>query len=78
MRACRERRSRGQALLSSAQASHDLPVPVGPTIARWLCSCTHWLVARGLEEPAIEPPRSAIVDVLDGGGLTQLGGRQAA
>src|SRR5215831_3199458 len=31
----------------------------------------------GLEERAIEPSRSAVVDVLDGGGLTQLGGGQA-
>jgi len=46
-------------------------------IARWLCSRTHgWW--RGPEESAIEPPRSAVVDVLDGGGLTELGGGQAA
>src|SRR5215471_21854153 len=32
----------------------------------------------GLEERAIEPPRSAVVDVLDGGGLTEFGGGQAA
>jgi hypothetical protein len=31
-----------------------------------------------LEESAVEAARSAIVDVLDGGGLSELGGGQAA
>ena len=38
-----------QALLPSAQASQDLPVPVGPTMTRWLASRIHWQVTRLLE-----------------------------
>jgi hypothetical protein len=42
-------------------------------MARWLCSRTHWLVVRGLEESAVEAARGAIVDVLDRRGLPELG-----
>ena len=31
-----------------------------------------------LEESPVEPPSGAVIDVLDGGGLTELGGGQSA
>jgi hypothetical protein len=58
-----------QALLPGAQVSHDLPVPAWLTIAKWLHGS---IGCEGLEERPVKTTGDTIVDILDGGGLTEL------
>ena len=57
--------------MASAQASQDLPTPVGPSMV--VRRVDPVAGDEALHERAIEAARGAPVDILDGGALTQLG-----
>src|SRR5580692_3549996 len=59
-----------------AQARKLLPLPVGPRIRTLLCSCSQRPLARLWDQAAVETARSAVVDILEAGGLAQLGKAQ--
>src|SRR3954453_10843293 len=58
-----------------AQARKLLPLPVGPRIRTLLCWCSQRPLAR-LWIRLRSRPRSAVVDILEAGGLAQLGKAQ--
>src|SRR2546423_1180872 len=57
-----------------AQARKLLPLPVGPRIRTLLCSCSQRPLARLWIR--LRSRRSAVVDILEAGGLAQLGKAQ--
>jgi hypothetical protein len=62
-----------QALWPRAQASHDLPTSVGPSMIRVLRYVDPLAAGKLLEQRAVEAARRAVVDVLDGYLMTQPG-----